>query len=81
MVITYTNVEKKLVVVKDVEKMFGNLGKIPFEPFKEEQEEGINTNIALEKQVTILNESFIKKIKSYLFRIGALPQVANNFTI
>ncbi len=36
MVITYTNVEKKLVVVKDVEKMFGNLGKIPFEPFKEE---------------------------------------------
>lgn len=36
MVITYTNVEKKLVAVKDVEKMFGKLRKIPFEPFKEE---------------------------------------------
>jgi hypothetical protein len=36
MVITYTNVEKKLVAVNNVEKMFGKLGKIPFEAFKKE---------------------------------------------
>ncbi len=36
MVITYRNVEKKLIDAKDVEKVFGKLGKIPFEPFKEE---------------------------------------------
>jgi hypothetical protein len=36
MVITYTNAGKKLVDVKEVEKMFGKLRKIPFEPFKEE---------------------------------------------
>ncbi len=33
---TYANVEEMLVVAKDVEKVFGELGETPFEPLKEE---------------------------------------------
>ncbi len=32
----YTNVEKMLVATKDVERILGDLGVTPFEPFKEE---------------------------------------------
>jgi len=32
----YINVEKMLVATKDVERILGQLGATPFEPFKEE---------------------------------------------
>jgi hypothetical protein len=60
MVKSYANIEKMLAAVKEVERVLGEVGQTPFEPFKEEQEEGMNINTALEKQVTTLNESFIK---------------------
>jgi hypothetical protein len=36
MVKMYVNVEEMLVVAKDVEKVFGELGEMLFEPLKEE---------------------------------------------
>jgi hypothetical protein len=36
MVKSYTNVEEMLVATKDVERILGELGVTPFEPFKEE---------------------------------------------
>ncbi len=37
------------MVAKDVERVLGELGKTPFEPFKEEQEKGMIVNEGLEK--------------------------------
>ncbi len=42
MVRSYANIEK-ILVAKEVERVLGELGETPFEPFKEEQEEGMNT--------------------------------------
>jgi hypothetical protein len=42
MVRSYANIEK-ILVAKEVERILGELGETPFEPFKEEQEEGMNT--------------------------------------
>jgi hypothetical protein len=43
MVRSYSNIEKILVEVKEIERVLGELGETPFEPFKEEQKEGMNT--------------------------------------
>ncbi len=63
MVRSYANVEEMLVVVKEVDKVLGELGKTPFEPLKEKQEENMISNVVLKKYVTILNEYFIKIFK------------------
>jgi hypothetical protein len=49
MVRTYVNVEHMLSTVKKVERILGGLGKTPFEPLKEEQQEGMYNDIMLEK--------------------------------
>jgi hypothetical protein len=49
MVKTYANVEEMLVVLEDVEQVFGELGKTLFEPLKEEQKEVMIANKGLEK--------------------------------
>jgi hypothetical protein len=38
-----------------MKQMLGKLGQITFEPFKEEQEEGMMTNVVVEKQVNAFN--------------------------
>lgn len=50
-------------LAKDVERVLGELNEIPFEPLKEEQEEGMRNDILLEKQVSTLSESFINFFK------------------
>jgi hypothetical protein len=47
-----------LVIAKEVERVLGELDETPFEPFKEEHEEGMITNVELGKQITILNDFF-----------------------
>ncbi len=54
MVRSYANIEKMLAVAKEVEMVFGELGETPFEPLREEQEEGITTYTTLEKQIIAL---------------------------
>ncbi len=63
MVKNYANVEEMFVVAKDVKKILDELGETPFEPFKEDQEEGMISNVILEKQVIALNGSFIYFLK------------------
>jgi hypothetical protein len=63
MVRSYANIEEILVAAKEVERVLGELGETPFEPLKEEQEEGMNTQTNLEKQIIVLNESFINFFK------------------
>jgi len=79
MVKSYTNVEKMLVATKDVKRMLGELRETPFEPFKEEHEKGMHSDIALDKHVTILNESFINFFIGFSFGVGATPHIIRGF--
>jgi hypothetical protein len=79
MVKSYINVEEMLVATKDVKRMLGELGKTPFEPFKEEHEEGMHSHTALNKHVTILNESFINFFKGFSFGVGTNPHIIRGF--
>ncbi len=67
---SYANVEEILVVAKEVERVLGELGKTPFGPLNEKQEEGVISNIVLEKYVIILNEFFIKIFKGAPSSVG-----------
>jgi len=75
----YTNIEKMFAIVKEVKRVLGELRKMPIEPLKEEHEEGMNNDTALENQVTTLNESFINFFKGSLFGVGAIALVTNGF--
>jgi hypothetical protein len=77
----YTNIEKMFAIVKEVERVLDELGHMPFEPLKEEHEQCMNNDLALENQVTTWNESFINFFKGYLFGVGAIALVANSFTM
>ncbi len=41
MVRTFTNIEELVSAATELERVLGELGKTPFEPLKEEQEEGV----------------------------------------
>jgi hypothetical protein len=59
---TFANIEELVGVATEVERVLGELGETPFEPLKEEQEEGIEETI-MEKQVTALNETLVNFFK------------------
>ncbi len=45
MVRIYANVKEMLLIAKKVENVLGELGETPFEPLKEEHEEGMHNDI------------------------------------
>ncbi len=59
----------------------GELGETPFEPFKEEQEEGMTIDISLDKQITTINESFIKFFKGTSSKVGIFFLGANSSSV
>jgi hypothetical protein len=46
---------------------FNRIGETPFEPLKEEQDDGMMNEMVVEKHVNALNDSFIKKFKQKWF--------------
>ncbi len=62
MVRTFTDIEELVGVATELERVLGELGETPFEPLKEEQEEGVAEAI-MEKQVTTLNNTLINFLK------------------
>lgn len=81
MVKSYANIEKMLATIKEVKRVFDEVGETPFEPFKEEQEEGMSINTVLEKQVTTINESFINFFKGASLGAGNPFPRANSFSV
>jgi hypothetical protein len=77
----YTNVEEMLVTTKDVERLLGELGETPFEPFKKEHEKGMHSDSALDKHVIVLNESFINFFKGFSFGVGVNPHIIKGFIV
>jgi predicted aspartyl protease len=59
---TFADVEELVAAATKVERVLGELGETPFEPLREEQEEGIKEAI-MEKQVTALNNTLVNFFK------------------
>jgi hypothetical protein len=59
---TFADIEELVGAAIEVERVLGELGETPFEPLKEEHEEGTKETI-MEKQVTSLNETLVNFFK------------------
>jgi hypothetical protein len=59
---TFTDIEELVGAAIELERVLGELGETPFEPLKEEQEEGVSETM-MEKQVTALNNTLINFFK------------------
>jgi predicted component of viral defense system (DUF524 family) len=58
----FTNIEKLVGATTKLERVLGKLGETPYEPLKEEQEEGASETM-MEEQVIVLNNTFINFFK------------------
>jgi len=65
---TFIDIEKLVRVAVELEKMLEKLGKTPYEPLKEEQEEGVSKTM-MEKRITTLNNTLINFFK------GSVPNL------
>jgi len=59
---TFVDIEELVSATTEFERVLGELGETPFEPLKEEHEEGVAETM-MEKQVTALNNTFINFLK------------------
>ncbi len=59
---TYADIEEMVGAATELEKVLGELGETPFEPLKEEQEEGVAKTM-MEKQVSAFNDTLINFMK------------------
>jgi len=67
---TFTDIEKLVGAVTELEKVLGELGKTLYEPLKEKQEEGVSKTL-MEKQVTTLNNTLINFFKGGVPNLNA----------
>jgi predicted component of viral defense system (DUF524 family) len=58
----FTDIEKLMGAVIELERVLGELGETPYELLKEEQEEGVSETM-MEKQVIVLNNTLINFFK------------------
>jgi hypothetical protein len=59
---TFADIEELVGAATELERVLGELGETPFEPLKEEQEEGI-AETSMEHQVAALNNTLINFFK------------------
>jgi hypothetical protein len=59
---TFTDIEKLVGAATKLERVLGELRETPFEPLKEEKEEGVEETM-IEKQVTALNNTLVNFFK------------------
>jgi hypothetical protein len=59
---TFTNIEELVGAATELDRVLGEIGEIPYEPLKEEQEEGVEETL-MEKQVTTLNNTLVNFFK------------------
>jgi hypothetical protein len=58
----FADIEELVGAASEVERVLGELGETPFEPLKEEQEEGV-AEVSMEHQVATLNNTLINFFK------------------
>ncbi len=71
MVRTFADIEELVGAATEVERVLGELGETPYEPFHEEQEEEMSES-NVEKQVTALNNTLINFFKGAVSNPEAL---------
>ncbi len=59
---TFADIEELVGAATELERVLGELGETPFEPLKEEQEEGI-AETSMEHQVAALNNTLINLLR------------------
>jgi hypothetical protein len=59
---TYADIEEMVGAATELKRVLGELGETPFEPLKEEQEEGVAETM-MEKQVNAFNDTLINFMK------------------
>jgi hypothetical protein len=59
---TFANIEELVGAATELERVLGEFGDTPYEPLKEEQEEGVAKTM-MEKQVNALNNTLINFLK------------------
>ncbi len=59
---TFTDIEELVGAATELKRILDEIGKTPFEPLKEEQEEGVEETL-MEKQVTALNNTLVNFFK------------------
>jgi hypothetical protein len=67
---TFTDIEELVGAATELERVLGELGETPFEPLKQEQEEGVSETM-MEKQVTTLNNTLINFFKGNVPNLDA----------
>jgi hypothetical protein len=72
----FADIEELVAATIEVERVLGELGETPFEPLKEEQEEGTKEN-TMEKQVATLNSTLINFFKGN----GPVPAPASSSNV
>jgi hypothetical protein len=73
---TFTNIEELVGAATELERIMGELGETPYEPLKEEQEEGTAETI-MEKQVIALNNTLINFFKGTVHN----PEASSSSTV
>jgi hypothetical protein len=63
----FADIEEMVGAATELERVLGELGETPFEPLKEEQDEGV-AEIMMEKQVNALNDTLINFLKGNVSR-------------
>jgi uncharacterized protein YutE (UPF0331/DUF86 family) len=71
---TFTDIEELMGATTELKRVLGELGETPFEPLKEEQEEGVEETM-MEKQVTALNNTLVN-----FFKRNVPNSVASSFS-
>jgi hypothetical protein len=64
---TFADIEELVGATTELERVLGELGETPYEPLKEEQEEGVAETMR-EKHVNVLNNTFINFLKGNVLK-------------
>ncbi len=71
MVRTYTDIKEMVITTTKIERVLGDLGETPYDPFREEKDEDLTRESSIEKQLSVLNETLIHFFREFGSRIGA----------
>jgi hypothetical protein len=72
----FANIKELVAAAIEVERVLGELGETPFEPLKEDREEGTEEN-TMDKQVAALNSTLINFFKGN----GPIPAPASSSNV
>ncbi len=68
---TYTDIENMVVATIEIERVLGDLGETPYDPFREEKDEDVTGESSTDKQLSMLNETLIHFFKESGNKNGA----------